>query len=364
MVGGGQKSLLLLLERLNKSRFRPFLTCPTPGEMVDKARAMGIETAIIPMPPLRTLLLPLAISVPPWLGFKSLRTLIRFIRTHNIHLIHTDTPRQAFYLGIAGLLCHKPMIWHIRTSEKQNRLFDRLLFAMSRRVIPVSHAAAIRFRHLPGQHKIQIIYNGIDVADYAQSDNSRSVRAEFAPNGELLIGTAGQLVPEKGLDTFIEAAAQVLKEVKTKIRFLIIGRGTGDYTAYLQKKAADLGIADNVTFTGFRRDMPHVMAALDIFVLATKAAEGLSRVILEAMACSVPVITTKLGGNPELVIDGETGILVQTDNPKTFASAMVDLIKNDQQRKTMGIRGRERAKSEFDLTATINALEHIYQEVL
>lgn len=444
MIGGGQNSLLLLLERMDRTRFRPFLVCPTPGELIDRANAMGIETLVIPMPPLRSFLpfsglfvtrektlntehrtsnvernrtsslrcskLDVQCSMFSFFPYRSLFSLARFIKTHNIHLIHTDTPRQAFYLGLAGILCRRPMIWHIRTSERQNRLFDRLLFALSRRVIPVSHAAARRFHHLPGQDKIRIVHNGIDVAGYAPNEASRRVRAEFAPGGELLIGTAGQLVPEKGIETFLEAAALALSHTsafpKTNealsvgrppeadtlpafaasghyggdtrvsrpnspvvpaekpVRFLVIGRGTDDYVAFLKKKAVDLGIGDSVIFTGFRRDMPQIMAALDIFVLATKAAEGLSRSILEAMACAVPVVATNIGGNPELVVDRETGILVPADNAQAMASEIVKLIGTEGQRRPMGTRGRVRVKTDFNLTSNVGSVERIYEELL
>jgi glycosyltransferase involved in cell wall biosynthesis len=125
-----------------------------------------------------------------------------------------------------------------------------------------------------------------------------------------------------------------------------------------------LGFNDRVIFTGFREDIPEIMAALDIFVSPTLYKEGLSRSILEAMASSKPVITTCLGGNPEVVVDGVTGILIPPKNSLKLADAISELTKDMNRRKDMGKAGRKRIEQLFTIEEATKKTEEIYEELL
>ncbi|MFO7870639.1 MAG: glycosyltransferase [Kiritimatiellia bacterium] len=351
MSGGGQKSLLLLLERLDRTRFKPFLACTGDGELAEKARAMDISTAVIAAPPLRNM------SVSSVLNAR------RFIRSRGIDLVHTDHPRQAFYFGLAARICRVPHVWHARVSDSQHRLLERFLFGLSDRVIAVSKAASGRFAGFPGS-KVRLIYNGIDVGTFQVREARMEIRKEFGLEGKLVVGTVGQLIPAKGHGRLIEAVPAINRALEQAVRFLVVGRGESDYEEALRAKAAELGVEKTVVFVGYRRDIPAVMNALDVVVLATEHKEGLSRVILEAMAAARPVVATDIGGNPEIVADGKTGILVPPADTGALADAVVGILSDAAKQHAMGERGKRRVEAEFSLTDNVRRIQQVYDELL
>ena len=132
----------------------------------------------------------------------------------------------------------------------------------------------------------------------------------------------------------------------------------------MEKKTLQLNLSDKVIFAGFRKDIPEIMAALDIFVLPTCYEEGFCRSILEAMASSKPVVTTPLGGNPELVINGLTGLLVPSKNPLELSEAIRILINDKEKRKNMGMAGKSRIEKLFTAEPNIRKTEEIYEKLL
>lgn len=358
MLGGGQRSLLLLLERLDRKKFKPFLACPSVGDLVGKAEKQGVETQIIKMGRIKS---PNVISTAATvLKFK------RLIERKNIDLIHTDSPRQAFYAGRAARLTGTPLIWHVRVSTPEKKSFEKLLFNRAQMVIAVSKAASQRFQGFESaQEKVVVIYNGVDLAEFTPQQPDIQLREEFEIEKDwILVGTIGQLIPGKGQDVFLKAAAQVAKQV-SQVKFMIAGDGNKAYRQKLEDLSRDLRLSGKVVFAGFREDIPRVTNLLDIAVLpSTTHLEGLSRVIIEAMALSKPVIATNSGGNPEAVEDGTTGILVPSGDSFCLAESILDLIKDETKRNRMGEAGRERAEKLFSIEKNVSRIEKVYEELL
>ncbi len=358
MLGGGQRSLLLLLERLDRKKFKLFLICPSGGGLVEKAKKQGIETEIIKMGRIKS---PNVISTAATVfKFKKL------IKLKNIDLIHTDSPRQSFYAGRAARLTGTPLIWHVRVSTPEKKSFEKFLFNHAHKVIAVSKAAGQRFQGFESaEEKVVIIYNGVDLTEFARPQPDGQLREEFDIDKDwILVGTLGQLIPGKGQDVFLKAAAQVLEQTP-KAKFMIVGNGNQLYRQKLEDLSKDLGLSGKVVFTGFREDIPRIMNMLDIAVLpSTTHLEGLSRVIIEAMASSKPVIATNSGGNPEAVEDGTTGILVPPEDSSSLAESIVDLIKDETKRNRMGEAGRKRAEKLFSIEKNISQIERVYEEIL
>lgn len=357
MLGGGQRSLLLHLERLNKKRFRPFLICPSEGDLIEKAKKLGVETAIIKMGTLKRLNF-FYIPATVW-------KLKRFIKQKNIDLIHTDAPRQTFYTGIAARLARKPLIWHVRVSDPDEKFYDKFLFTLANKVIAVSKAVRKRLEEVaPGSNKIVVIYNGVDLTEFGHKPAEKEFKEEFGIEGDCaLVGTMGQLHPRKGQDVFLRAAAQVSKLIPN-IKFIIVGNRNEEYRKKLEDLSKDLGIAEKAIFAGFREDIPRIMSSLDIFVLPSTNLEGFSRVILEGMASRKPVIASRVGGNPEAVEDGTTGIIVPPEDPTQLAAAILELVKNEDKRSQMGEAGRKRAENLFSIEKNMAQVEKLYKELL
>ena len=357
MLGGGQRSLLLILERLNKKRFKPFLICPSGGDLIEKAKKLGVETAIIKMGTLKRLNF-FYIPVTVW-------KLKRFIKQKNIDLIHTDAPRQTFYTGIAARLAGKPIIWHVRVSDPEENVYNKFLLTLSSKVIAVSKAVRERLEEVaPRSDKFVVIYNGVDLTEFNQQLADKRFKEEFEIEDDwILVGTVGQLTRGKGQDIFLRAAAQVSK-LFPNVKFIIVGDGNEDYRKKLEDLSKELRIAEKVIFAGFREEIPQIMSSLDIVVLSSTHLEGFSRIILEGMASSKPVIATRVGGNPEAVKDGKTGILVSPGDPQRLAKAILELVKNENKRFQLGIAGRRRSEKLFNIEKNIAQIEKLYEELL
>jgi glycosyltransferase involved in cell wall biosynthesis len=356
-VGGGQISLFLLLERLNKKKFMPYLICPSDGDFLERVNKLGIETSVIDMG---------SIKKPNFISTAlTIRRLKKFIGQKKIDLIHSDSPRQAFYAGLAARRTGKPLIWHVRVGDVQNKFYDKLLFSLAARVIAVSDAAKKRLARLVSKtDKLAVIYNGVDLDEFGPHLSGRGVREEFRLKDDcLLVGTAGQLIPSKGQDIFLRAAAQVLKKF-SKAKFMVVGTGSEAYRKSLNDLSRDLRIRDNVIFTGFRKDIPQIMSSFDIVVLSTYHSEGLSRVVLEAMASSKPVIATNIGSNPEAIESGRTGTIIPVGDTDRLAESILELAENENKRKAMGEAGRRRAENLFSIERNVEQIERLYEAVL
>ncbi len=358
IIGGGQKSLFIHLKRLNRERYKPFLVCPSAGILIDKAEEIGIETAVLKMGRLKTLNV--------FTVRAAVRRLQQFIEQKKIDLIHTDAPRQTFYAGLAAKKTRTPLIWHVRVSSPEKAFYDRFLLNLSTKVIAVSRAAQQRFQGLPAaMDKCVVVYNGVDLSEFHQQHKDQRLKKEFEiENENLLVGVVGQLIPSKGQDVFIKAAAEVSKLVPD-VKFLIVGNRGITFRKKLEDLSRELGMMKKIVFTGFREDMPRVMSNMDIVVLpSTTHQEGFSRVILEAMASSKPVVATAIGGNPEAVEDGTTGLLVPPGDPYQLAKALLELLKDAKKRKQMGEAGRARAEALYSIENTVISIEKIYEEIL
>jgi glycosyltransferase involved in cell wall biosynthesis len=358
MLGGGQRSLLLLLERLDRTKFKPFLVCPSEGGLTQKAEVLGIETRILKMRGVKSLnVFATAATV-----FK----LKKLIRGKNIHLVHTDSPRQAFYADLAARMTRTPVVWHARVSTPEKRSLEKFLFNHAHKIIAVSEAASQRYHEFERfDEKVTVILNGVDLTEFGPSPIDRKLKQEFKiTEDQLLVGTMGQLIPGKGQEVFLKAAARII-EMASNVIFMIVGDGNHVYRRKLEDLCTDLGLCGKVVFTGFREDIPQIMNTLDIVVLpSTTHLEGFSRVILEAMASAKPVIATDSGGNPEAVEDGTTGILVPVEDSDSLAASLLDLVRDEDKRKRMGTAGRQRAERLFSIEKNVSRIAKIYEDLL
>ena len=158
----------------------------------------------------------------------------------------------------------------------------------------------------------------------------------------------------------VEAMAEVIQSFPTAFLLLV---GDGTHRTCLEKKARDLSIADHVVFAGFREDVPELINMMDIFVLPSLN-EGMGRAILEAMACGKPVISTRTGGIPELIREGETGLLVNPGDARGLAEAIMTLAVAQEEAKAMGAQGRIMAGDVFSVERMVSKIDALYQELL
>jgi glycosyltransferase involved in cell wall biosynthesis len=208
--------------------------------------------------------------------------------------------------------------------------------------------------------RITVIYSGIDLEEFREKADGSYIREELGiPDSSPLVGVVGALAPHKAQSYFLKAAARLAKE-RPDVRFIIAGEG--ELEADLKALARSLGIEKVVTFAGFRSDVKAVLAALDVFVLSS-VAEGLCTSILDAMATGVPVVATGVGGVPEIVIDGESGLLVPPADPRAMADSVNRVLKDDILRERLISGGKTRVL-DFSVRRTVEQTERLYSRLL
>jgi len=215
--------------------------------------------------------------------------------------------------------------------------------------------------------RVITLHHGVNITDFslAKADRSRFRRELGGSDAGLLIGFVGRFSPGKGLEEFLGAAAILVKNYPA-LRFAIVGEasyGEKDYEQAIRELCTGLNLDGVVTFTGFRTDVPDVMASFDIFAFPSHA-ESFGAVLVEAMALERPVVSTNCDGVVDIVVDGETGLYVNPGRADELARAIARLAEDRSLRERLGKAGRARVVELFDQEKQIARVEQIYLEVL
>jgi glycosyltransferase involved in cell wall biosynthesis len=355
-MAGAENSLLNLTGKLDRRLFRPIFMCAGEGPFAQSLRALGIPVSFVEFPRLKT--------PNPFRIWRTAAQLVRFIRAEGVQLVHANTPRSNFYAALAAKWSGARLVWHARNLLTEGMIdLDNILGFVPDRIVCNSDAIRARFR---GRQNAVTIINGVNLDRFTPTISGRKVRDEFGiPTEAKVVGITSRLDPEKGHDCFLKAARE-LAEHHGNLRFMIVGKAfiDGQYReAALRRLSTDLGIADKVIFTGFRTDMPEVLASFDIFILAADA-EPCGRVLFEAMSMQKPVVATNTGGTPEIVVHDETGILIPPGDPDALALAIRSLLEDEKRAAEMGRLGRKRAVERFSIEAHVRKTEALYLELL
>jgi glycosyltransferase involved in cell wall biosynthesis len=352
LIGGAERQLLELFRGLDRERFSPYLVCLEEGGPV---AARAVEYRV-----------PVSHVTRSWRWDLSVAVRIRsIIRDLNVAIVHAYLGLPGFYGAVAGKLAGARVISTIRIAGPRRRLSDiteRFAFLISDRIIANSRAGAeYYFRRFPGMGKTEIIYNGYDFSDFDPAPAKSRSDLGLPPDG-LLIGHVANLSYLKDYPTFIRALSRVFTE-EPGSRAVIVGDGArrADYEAI----ARSLGISERIRFLGHRRDVLDLVRNFDLCVLASHPAysEGLSNSIAEYMGLAKPVVATEVGGNPELVKDGETGFLCPGGDAETMADRILSLLRDDGLRRDMGRRGREFFRANLTLEKMVNDTQRVYEEL-
>ncbi len=365
-IGGAEQSLLLILQHLDSTQWQPHLACPD-GRLAQTAQSLNVPVHIVPLPRLRR---SRQFSRDWHVGSSAISKLARRI---DAKILHANTVRAAIYTAPAAKTTRRPFLWHMRdfwlSESRPNRLMadtwgKRFLCLSAAQVIVNSQATAC---HLPCSGKITVLPNAIDMARFDPHMDGRTLRQQFnIPLNIPVVGMVGRLRPWKGQHRFIQMAAQVSQQMP-ETRFLIVGGspfGVADgYAAELRELVNKAGLDTRLTFTGHLDDVRPALAAIDVFVHPGDP-EPFGLVNIEAMAMSKPVIAFAHGALPEIVVDGETGLLVPPDNVAGLATAVLNLLRNPEKARKMGENGRNRVKTHFNISHYMQKLDAIYRTLL
>ena len=300
-----------------------------------------------------------------WRMFRQLRPAI--VHSRNLAALEAQLPAW-----LAGVPCrvhgeHGRDVHDLDGTRRRYRWIRRFYRPLVQRYVPLSEDLA---RYLHDQvgvavARIRPICNGVDMERFRpREDAARDgvLPPGFANQDSLLIGTVGRLEAVKDQITLVRAFTEICRHnaSDTRLRLILVGEGTlrGEIEALLTRE----GIRDRVWLAGSRDDVPALLAALDVFVLPSLA-EGISNTLLEAMACGLPVVATRVGGNAELVSEGETGLLVPRADPQAMAAALQRYIDNADLRSTHGLAARARAEAQFSISGMVQRYLEVYDEL-
>lgn len=346
-VGGGEESLLLLARGLDRRRYVPHAMVPGDGEIAEALRRLEIPVVALPLPPLR-----------PWTAraaIRGLRQVRRLLAEWRPLLVHAHGSRGALYVGLAARRFRIPVIWHVRIADR-DRLLDGLLLALSARVIAISHAVGTRFGGSRHAKKVRVVYNGVEPADWTPRKGPPS-----SATGPVVL-LVGRLSPDKGQATLLRAAPAVLGHIPAT-RFVLLGADTNGEAGRLRQLALQLGVSHALEIRAWTEDPRPAFQEADVVTLPSRS-EGFGRVLVEAACLAKPVVATRVGGIPEVVVDAETGLLVPPDNPSALAEALLRLLRDPDLRRRVGAAARERALTRFTARQHVEGVEAVYAELL
>ncbi|AGP42094.1 glycosyltransferase family 4 protein [Sorangium cellulosum] len=361
-VGGLERVVLRLLERTARDRFAPIVCAlEEPGALAEELARLGVPLVVLPRRP----------GLDPGLPVR----LSAWLRREGIRLVHTHNPGPHLYGALAAGLARAaslpgrgggPCVIHTkhgRNYPKQKRkvLVNRLAAALTDRVVAVSddaRAVALEVERVDPARVVTIL-NGVDTDVFRPGDAGAARARLGVPASGYHVGCVARLSPEKDHATLLAAFAR-LREVRPDAHLTLIG--DGPLRPALEEQAARLGLGGAVTFTGTRGDVAELLPAFDVFALASLT-EGISLTLIEAAAAGLPIVATRVGGNPEIIEEGSTGLLVSPGAPEPLAAAL-EAVAAREDRAAMGERGRARVIERFGLDQMVRAYEALYAEVL
>jgi len=373
-LGGGEIALLDMVRFFDRSQVTPIIVLGSDGPLAERLRGIA-EVHILELTSKVLHKRKDTLGSASLLELKSIvhagayvLQLADFIRTNQIALIHTNSLKADILGGIAGRLTQTPVIWHIRdriTDDYLPKPVVRIMRTLCR-VLPDyvigNSAATLETLKLNGTKPNTAIGSGVDLGAFHELHGPST--SGNSP-GKQLIGLVGRICPWKGQHIFLRAAAEVHKQFP-HARFQIIGAALFEeqhYEIEMQKLAKDLGIAHVVEFTGFRNDVPDLMRNLDILVHASTTGEPFGQVIVQGMAAGKAVVATNGGGVPEIVVHGETGLLVPMDDAPALSSAISALLNAPELAAEMGRAGRRRVLEHFTIEQTARKIETVYAQL-
>ena len=281
----------------------------------------------------------------------------RHLRAHDVAVVHTHSSVDAWVCGLAARSLRLPIVRsrHVSIPIPGSRAF---VYRLADRIITSGEAVAtiVRGAGVPAE-RVVAIGPGLDTTRFHPNVSGAGVRAELGLRGPA-VGLVANIRGSKGHAYFLEAARVVLAE-RPDARFLIVGDGIGFDD--VRRRVKEMGLESHVVMTGFRRDVPEVMAALDVLVLPSVKSEAVSQVIPQALAVGTPVVGTTVGGTPELVRDGETGRLVPPADAAALAAAILDLLRDPARARMLAQRGQALVLAEHSIDATMARTLAVYE---
>lgn len=369
-IGGPARHAILLAQGLRAHGYDTVLVAGREGAGEGNLHTLAAEKDVKP------LILPqLGREIRPHRDCAALVTLVRLLRQLRPDIVHTHTAKAGALGRVAAKLAGVPIIVHTfhghvldgYFSRGTTRFFlgiERCLAAITTKVLTVSDGQCrdIRRLRIGRPETVGVMPLGLELDGFLRSDLRRGeIRRKLGVTREVpLVGIIARLAPIKDHTTFLEAASELHKS-RPDVRFLIVG--DGELRSRLEQHAHALGLDTCTHFLGWQRDLEPIYADLDLAVLSSLN-EGTPVSLIEAMAAGLPVVATKVGGIPDLVVDGKTGLLVPPKDPMAMSRAIETLLGDADRRRQIGRLGREVVYPMYSDAALIDRMHRLYSSLL
>jgi glycosyltransferase involved in cell wall biosynthesis len=373
-MGGVQFSTLYLAQELDRARWNPVVVCPAEGDLTRACRNAGVETQVLAGPRFwstsvragRNIRLP-----NPFAWLWNLILLLRAVRLLRLFLVRcppdvlvTKGLQSHFIGGLAARRARVRCVWHVQdlVSERSFGIYRRVFsFAASR--LPqqiIVDGLAIRDQLPQSLHsRVSVVHNGVDTRVFHPNRDGLAVRRELGiASDQIVIGQAGRITPWKGQHYLIEAFAKIADRIPNAV-LLLVGAPVFDNDAYerrLRNMAAECGFADRIIFSGYRHDLPDVLAAMDLFAFTSTEKDTSPLALLSAMASGLPIIAFDIEGVRELVA-GNEALYVAPGDSAALAKAIATTIVEGGRASQRGKAARELAEDKFDLHHYVSRIE-------
>ena len=337
-------------------------TAPHEGDMLDFAHAHGVQPILLPA---------LGREISPADDLLSLARMVQCVRRFAPDVVHTHMAKAGTVGRLAARICGVPLIvhtyhghvFHSYFGPAKTRVFlaiERALGLATDRIVVIGDGQRdeIASYGVAPSRKLDAIRLGLELDQFLHAEDARgSLRQELGVGPTIrLIGIVARLVPIKDHEVFFRAAARV-REAEPLAQFVVVG--DGERRADLETLVDRLAIRRAVTFLGWRRDMVSVYADLDVVAL-TSLNEGSPVALIEALAAARPVVSTRVGGVPEVVIDGVTGLTVPPANPAAVADGILNLLRDRDLAARLGSAGRRHVYPRYDASRLVDDVRDLY----
>lgn len=339
IVGGMETCVLRLVERLPQDRFGVTVLCPYESTLADQLRALGAEVVITPMP-----------ENPPWC---SIQLACSLIKAKSIDIIQAHMSNAHLLAALAGKLTGTPVIGTVH--GRQLSTTDLELHRLAGTHISV--VCQQTYFHALGlgvnQAQLHCIPNGVDVNIFKPLKcRDGAIRQRFSIAAEApLIGFVGRLTHEKGPTDFLRAA-MVVHHARPDVHFVLVGEGP--MLVQLEDFVAQYHLSGVVHFAGLQTDMPLVYSELDALA-STSYSEAMPLAVMEAMASGLPIVATSVGGVPDLVQHGVTGLMADGGDFELIGRHLLQILQHPDQMADMGSLGRQRTQERFSLDRSVDS---------
>ncbi len=370
-LGGATRSLLLLADGVREHGWRPVVV----GQQVREGLAEECERLGIPFYPLY--LTPWAASDLSWRDvvhipnrLNTLRRLVRICRSEGASLVHTNL-QSCVDGALAARLVGLPHIFHMRETfdPLYRRYFGgtaggvRFMNSFSDRVIVLSQDTKREFERFGRGDSVRVIHNAVSVRERPSVFDRSVVRSERGlPEDACVVGIIGDIAPRKGHGDFVRALARLVDQYP-KVHGLIVGDGERDYVSHVLGEIERAGLSEAITIIGHQADVWPLLWSIDALACPSRA-EGFGRILVEGMAAGAPVVGTRVGGIPEVIDDGSTGLLVPPANPERLAEALARALFDEPLRQQLIEGGTSAARELFAPSLHVRRVVQVYEELI